>query len=215
MIAKVPDWCRRLFAIDPGNEVSGWVELDLVRGAVVRHGNATPNPGLEEVLDQRENEGTLVLVEVVQPRGQQLFWQLIWTAIWTGRFLKAWGGEWDFLFREDVKHHLTGRTNTTDANVNAAVRERWGGDKVVSVGRKDTPGPLYGLAKHAWPALAVAVAYAEGRRSELPKPPTKGPAVQPGDGAEGGGPVVVPARPPAPRVGASGRPLRRTKRRDG
>lgn len=212
MDAKVPGWCRRILAIDPGNEVSGWVELDLHRGQVVRHGNATPNAGIEELLGLREpGDGTLVLVEILRPRGQPLWWQLIWTAIATGRMLRAWGGEWDFLFRADVKHHLTGRTNSADANVNAAVRERWGGDKTVSVGTKSNPGPLYGLAKHAWPALAVAVAYAEGKRSELPRPPTKRNPVRPGDGDEGGGALVVPG-PAAPRVGKTGRPLRRTRR---
>ena len=196
---------KRIFAIDPGNEVSGWVEYDLELGRPVAHGNATPNLELLLTVKRRDHTSSILVVEMFKPRGQPLYWQLVWTAVWIGRFVQAWGGRWDHLYRETVKHHLTGRTNSKDSNVNAAVRERWGGPK--SVGKKASPGPLHGIARHAWPALAVAVAYAEGARSEEPKPPT----VRSGNRAAGDEPALGSPKPAEPPVGAKGRPVRRIR----
>ncbi len=204
---------KRILAIDPGNEVSGWVKYDLELGRPVAHGNATPNEELVRIVKQTSTRSSVLIVEMFKPRGQPLYIQLVWTAVWIGRFVQAWGGRWDHLYRETVKHHLTGRTNSKDANVNVAVRERWGGRK--SVGKKDSPGPLYGIAKHAWPALAVAVAYAEGARSEEPKPPT----VRSRSGPPGDEPALGSAKPSEPPMGDEGRPVRRIRshgpRRDG
>lgn len=163
---------KRVFAIDPGagsrsqGDVSGWVEVD-EHGEVLAFGNETPNKTLLEIVEKRDHHEAVLVVETFQPRGQPLYWQLIWAAVWIGRFAQAWGGEWDFIHREAVKLHLCGHTARKDGNVRAALIDRWGGQKK-AVGVKKNPGPLYGLAKHAWPALGLAVAYHEGVRSQAP-----------------------------------------------
>ncbi len=197
---------KRIVAIDPGNEVSGWVEYSLELGRPVKFGNATPNEELLAILKKKDWFNSILVVEMFQPRGQPLYIQLVWTAVWIGRFVQTWGGHWDHLYRETVKHHLTGRTNSSDSNVNMAVKERWGGPKQ-AVGRKKNPGPLHGIHNHAWAALAVAVAYAEGARSEPPTPPVSKPTP---DRARSD---VGPRDPAGRRVGASGRPLRRVRPR--
>jgi hypothetical protein len=170
-----------ILAIDPGagdqklGDCSGWVLLDPTPGTVLDYGNQTSNDELMEILKTISEDlppNAILVVETFRPQGQPLYWQLIWTAIWTGRFIEAWGRKWDFLHRQTVKHHITGMTNAKDSNVNAALLDRWGG-KEIAKGRKKDPGPLYGLAKHAWPALALAVAYAEGARSTAPNKPRR------------------------------------------
>ncbi len=37
----------------------------------------------------------------------------------------------------------------------------FGGTKEAAIGKKASPGPLYGVSSHAWQALAVAVVVAE------------------------------------------------------
>lgn len=194
----------RLFTIDPGDDVSGWTEVDLSDGSVLRFGNETPNDILLEIVRKTNHWNAVLVVESFQPRGMPLYWQLVWTAVWWGRFFEAWGGRFDFLHVETTKHHLCGRT---DGNVRAALIDRYGG-KAKAIGNVKNPGPLYGLAKHAWPALAVAVTYAEGRRSYAPddrplRLRKSDPRTEPPVGE--GGPAE-PARDP------KGRPVRRARR---
>ncbi|HET6477318.1 MAG TPA: hypothetical protein VFH93_14740 [Thermoleophilia bacterium] len=44
-----------------------------------------------------------------------------------------------------------------DANIRQALLDRFGGP--AAVGRKAAPGPLYGIARDVWSALAIAVTY--------------------------------------------------------
>ncbi len=197
---------RKILAIDPGDRVSGWVELDLKKKVVVRFDNEADNEAiLKKVLSGRTARSTILVVELFRPIGQPMYSQLVDTAVWAGRFVQIWGGKWEFLYREVIKHHLTGRTNSTDANVRAALIERWGGGPKKAVGLKASPGPLHGIHKHGWAALAVAVAYAEGARNgdDSPFQTKQGSnGAEPGVGVE---PAEAPVDPPR-------RPVRRVRR---
>ena len=63
-----------------------------------------------------------------------------------------------WLYRREVLRGLdvTGKGNR-DSLVRQRLIEMHGGDRVSAVGTKKKPGPLYGVASHAWAALAVAV----------------------------------------------------------
>lgn len=56
--------------------------------------------------------------------------------------------------------HICGRANASDTNIRAALIDLWGG-KEKAIGKKATPGPLHGISKDVWAALAVAITYAE------------------------------------------------------
>ncbi len=152
-----------IIAIDPGNMQSAWLFYD--NGRPEEFG-IEPN---EELLNRirfwthRLAKGTVLVVETFRPMGQPLYWQLIETAIWIGRFVEAWGGPFEYVTRNEAKHHVCGATNRKDGNVRAALIDKWGG-KEKAVGKKASPGILYGISKDVWAALAVAVTYAE--RSE-------------------------------------------------
>jgi len=63
-----------------------------------------------------------------------------------------------WLYRREVLRGLdvTGKGNR-DSLVRQRLIEIHGGDRASAVGTKAKPGPLYGVASHAWAALAVAV----------------------------------------------------------
>lgn len=198
----------RVIAIDPGDDVSGWVEVDVSKEvpAILRFGNETPNEELLEIVRKTDHWGAVLVVESFQPRGQRLYWQLVWTAVWWGRYFEAWGGRFDFIHVETAKHHLCG---ATDGSIRAALIDRWGGMKK-AVGNSKKPGPLHGLAKHAWPALAVATTYAEGRRSYAPDDrPVRLRKRDPRTD-----PPLGPGRAPA-GADATGRPVRRARKQGG
>ena len=101
------------------------------------------------------------------PASAQLF-ETMW---WAGRFAEATHSISrpdivERLERAKVKRHITGVNNAKDANVRAALIDRFGGvgGKEAAIGRKASPGPLYGVAADEWAALAVAIAWAEGVR---------------------------------------------------
>ena len=61
------------------------------------------------------------------------------------------------LPRRAVKLALCGDSRARDANIRQALIDRFGGS--AAVGRKAAPGPLYGISRDVWSALAIAVTY--------------------------------------------------------
>jgi len=58
-----------------------------------------------------------------------------------------------------VKLHLCGSARAKDTNIRQALIDRYGGS--AAIGKKAAPGPLYGVSKDVWSALAVAVTAAD------------------------------------------------------
>jgi len=86
------------------------------------------------------------------------------TALWTGRFIEAWGGPHTKVYRKDVKLTLCGNASAKDANIRQALIDRYpptGGGRRPQTGTKAKPGPLYGVRRDIWQALAVAVTWVE------------------------------------------------------
>jgi len=106
------------------------------------------------------------VIEQIAAMGMAVGAEVFETCFWSGRFAEAWGGSFERLKRHEIKMHLCGNMRAKDANIRVALMDRFGGSQ--SVGKKKTPGPLYGIAGDQWSALAVAVtwfdAHAEKRR---------------------------------------------------
>ena len=87
--------------------------------------------------------------------GQEVFDSVLWS----GMFIQAWKPRrWDRLIRSKVRGHL-GASKGGDAAVRAALIQRFGPYKETAIGKKSTPGPLFGVTSHEWQALALAVVY--------------------------------------------------------
>lgn len=154
----------KLLAIDPGPNESAYVVYDAIR----RHPGPwakLSNHAMLGVLD--DAEPTSLAIEMVQSFGMAVGAETFETVFWVGRFAERWLDykPWDRdeavrVYRRDVKMHLCGSARAKDANVRQALIDRYGG-KESAIGRKKTPGPLYGIAGDCWSALAVAVTVAE------------------------------------------------------
>ena len=147
----------RILAIDPGPATSGMVLYD--GRSVLQSWKAAT---LDEVLAEVARDGVdLVACERVQSYGIAGS-SLLQTAEVYGEIKRAAahaGVRFVGMYRRDVLRTLKIRVRKgRDAAVRAEMIRRHGGSKRAAVGIKASPGPLYGVASHAWQALGLAVA---------------------------------------------------------
>jgi hypothetical protein len=157
----------RILAIDPGTESSAWMHLE--DGMPVDFG-IVPNGALIGMLEDewRYREGqapSVVVIEQVASYGMPVGREVFETVRWSGRFEQACQPAAVVqLTRKAVVTHLCGSSRAKDANVRAALIDRYGG-KAAAIGTKAEPGPLHGIAKDVWSALAIACVYADRKEA--------------------------------------------------
>ena len=94
------------------------------------------------------------------PAGASLFE----TCEWAGRFWQQavhCGMDWHWLTRIEVKAALCNSARAKDANVRAALIDRFGGKAATKKG-----GVLHGISGDCWSALAVAVVWQDQQRAK-------------------------------------------------
>jgi hypothetical protein len=166
---------RLVLAIDPGSRRSAYVVVDPLDGTVRDHGIRDNAELVAELRYGRPVMGYPIRVaacEWMQPRGMPTSAEEFETLYWIGRFAEALLPlELDrSVTRDKVKHHLTGqRSKVTDANVRAALIDRYGGvdGRAAAIGTVKAPGPLHGVANDEWAALGVAVTWADEHAEEM------------------------------------------------
>lgn len=153
-----------LLAIDPGNEESALLLYDTVTSTPVQWAKLPNDEALDWITQSQARE---LYVEMIASYGMAVGASVFDTCLWIGRFVERWkssGAHRNYahglVYRSEVKTHLCHSMRAKDANIRQALIDRWGG-KEQAVGRKATPGPLYGIAGDCWSALAVAVTVAE------------------------------------------------------
>lgn len=144
---------RSILAIDPGCTDSAYVFL--TEGLPVRFGKL-PNLHLLNALSEFRHVERLY-VEMVASYGMPVGREVFETCVWIGRFQERWGKESNLVYRKVVKMHLCGRNNAKDANIRQSVIDRFGPGKDKAIGKKHSPGPLYGVKADVWQALALAL----------------------------------------------------------
>jgi hypothetical protein len=151
-----------ILAIDPGTEQSAWLVYNAATGGI-RSFAITPNDALLELLRRGISaDVSTAVVEQVESYGMAVGREVFATVHWAGRFTEALergGTRVVQLSRRNVKLTICGDSRAKDANIRQALLDRFGGS--LAVGRKASPGPLYGISKDVWSALAIAVTYAE------------------------------------------------------
>jgi len=155
----------KLIAIDPGTIKSGVCvfEGDRVADAYVED-NALLVRQLSLAHRCIDTQPTVV-IEMIACYGMAVGKETFETCVWTGRFMQVCD-DVHRLFRKEVKIHLCGTTKAKDTNIWQAIVDRYGG-KEAAVGRKKTPGPLYGVKSHSRAALALGLCWIDGVRSEI------------------------------------------------
>jgi hypothetical protein len=112
----------------------------------------------EDILDKL-NPQSPVVIERIASYGMPVGESIFETCIWSGRFIQRVadkGGSWSRITRQEVKLHICRSSKAKDANVTRALLDRFG-----PKGTKKKQGVLYGMSKHMWAALALAVTHCD------------------------------------------------------
>ena len=138
---------RPVLAIDPGSSRSAWV---LLEGDAIRSHGILPN---EELLDWLRTTHATSVIEDVEPRQQPLGREVADTLRWVGRFHEALSHCPVHLVtrRAVTAHHVDGGTKDADRRIRAALIDRYG------PGSERKGGPLAGIVKDMWSALAIGL----------------------------------------------------------
>ena len=162
-----------ILALDPGTTETGWCLYDTDGPAVIDHATQ-PNEQVRVMLHLLRGDVSpmvrpqLLAVERFASYGMAVGQEVFDTCEWAGRFVEAWGGRVERVFRRDVKSELCHSQQAGDSNVRQAILDRFprtGGGKTPQVGTKGQPGPLYGMSGDMWAALGVAVVAAARMRA--------------------------------------------------
>lgn len=141
-----------ILAIDPGPSHSAVVRLADRR---IEFAQIADNSETIRVL-RLMTQATLV-VEMIEPRGVAVGAEVFETAYWVGRFVQTWedcGMQAVRIPRRAVKQYFQAKN---DAMIRTAILNEYGGLREIAIGIKKKPGPLYGITKDLWQALALGL----------------------------------------------------------
>lgn len=148
-----------ILAIDPGPTQSAWVWLK--DGQPEAYG-ISENDALLGIIGvtKRKWGVTKIVTEMIASYGMPVGAEVFETCAWIGQFEGAAARETlqvQRLYRKEIVTHLCHNPRAKDSNVRQALIDRFGPGKEKAVGTKKSPGPLYGVKKDVWSALAVAI----------------------------------------------------------
>lgn len=145
-----------ILAIDPGNEKSAFV---LMKDYEIFNKGIFPNDAMLTYLNQVFADK--VIIEMVASYGMAVGKTIFETCLWIGKFMRECERSKrtvSLVYRKDIKMHICQSMRAKDTNIMQALKDRYG-----EVGTKKNPGPLYGVSKDIWSALAVATYYQDTR----------------------------------------------------
>jgi hypothetical protein len=144
-----------IIAIDPGPEVSAFVEWD---GKEVPAFGIFKNNVMRDILLSTAVDR--VIIEKVACYGMPVGESIFETVYWTGRFAQASSVIVHRVPRKDVKMHLCQSMRAKDSNVIQALIDRFAPFvRNKGKGRKGEPGFFYGFKKDIWQSFALAVTW--------------------------------------------------------
>jgi len=153
----------RLVAIDPGPIESACVWFN--DGDVYAH-DIWPNDELLGTLavSQWVGESDAVVIEQIKSYGKSVGEDVFETVWWTGRFFDRAAGRFirtEMVPRRNVKMYLCNSMSAKDSDIRQRLIDIYGGTggREKAIGRKASPGPLYGIKRDEWQALALAVTF--------------------------------------------------------
>lgn len=153
-----------IIAVDPGSTESAFVVFD---GVEITSKGKWANSDLLATLRCVDSAVPVLVLEKIASYGMAVGSEVFETVYWSGRFHEAFAkasirNDVHRLERLKVKLHLCHNSRAKDANIRQALIDRFG-----EVGTKKQPGPLYGVSKDIWAALAVAVTWWDQNRVSM------------------------------------------------
>lgn len=136
-----------VLSIDPGpvNSAAVWLI-----GERIQHFGIYDNTQMLKHLEYVNHLAIEMIASYGMPVGKDVFE----TCVWIGRFIERCPAAYTYVYRKDVKLNLCGNPRAKDANVRQALIDRCG-----EIGTKKKPGPLYGISKDLWSALAIGLTW--------------------------------------------------------
>lgn len=166
-----------LLSIDPGTHESAYVIFD---GRLpLRFGKVANWNLLKMISDDVDFLACRqAVIEMVghYGTGMSVGKEIFETCVWIGRFKQAWYStlgedvneivDAEVVLRATVKTCLCNSARAKDSNVRQAIIDRYGGIRELAIGRKASPGPLYGFKADCWQALAVGITWFEMQKQQ-------------------------------------------------
>ena len=149
-----------LISIDPGSEQSAYLTYDLDKGRPLAAG-ILENQKLKCELMRLSVDFDHMAIEMIASYGMAVGADVFRTCVWIGKFEDEFPDAYTEVYRREVKMFLCNSMTAKDSNIRQALIDRFGPGKAKAIGLKATPGPLYGIKKDLWSALAVAVTWAD------------------------------------------------------
>lgn len=149
-----------MFAIDPGNEQSAWCIMN--EKYELLHFNKQLNKDVMDVLLNTLPIIDVVVIERVASYGLPVGREVFETCEWIGRYAQEAEKETNvyYIYRKDEKLYLCGEMRAKDANIRAALIERFAKhDLKNGRGTKSNPDFFYGVKADIWSSIAIAVTY--------------------------------------------------------
>ena len=158
---------EKVIAIDPGPRVSAWLVIESGSEKLIDFGLTENEVLLHWLLTRERGRTRHLIVERIKSYGNVIGDDVLETVFWSGRFTQAYGADNATLItRKEIVTHLCNRSTANDRNVRQALIDRFaktGGGKNPSIGTKAQPGPLYGVTRDVWSALAGATTFLDTR----------------------------------------------------
>ena len=158
----------QILAIDPGNEKSAWLiydtEIQRPLAFAIEENDIILGRMQDIALRGFDHKVESFAIEMIASYGMAVGKTVFDTCVWIGRFIQAMqqhGRDHRFVYRKDEKMLLCGSMKAKDANIRQAIMDRYGSTREAAIGTKKKPGPLYGMSKDIWAAMAVALVAAE------------------------------------------------------
>ena len=142
-----------ILAIDPGNDLSGYVVLDEVTENIISFGKE-PNEILYSKISEFSKTCGCCCIEQISAYGV-VGSSVIDTCVWIGVFCEKFGrSKTEFFFRKTIVTYHTGSPKGNDTAIRSVMISRFGNGnpKIRQKGTK-----LEGITADMWSALAIAV----------------------------------------------------------
>lgn len=173
----------KVFAIDPGNVYSAYAAIEeYLEGdyraesdyRFLEFGKFENRRCMEIMLDwlDRQYHPDRVVIERIQSYGMAVGAEVFQTCEWVGRFSQEAEKfcPVEYVYRKDEKLYICGDMRAKDANIRAALIERFAKkDKKNGRGTKKDPDVFYGASADMWAALAVGVSYLDMQKEKKAK----------------------------------------------
>ena len=156
-----------VFAIDPGNEYSAWCIMNDKYKLI--DFDKQPNNDVMNIMLKTLPTINTVAIERVASYGMPVGREVFETCEWIGRFTQEAEKkvEVSYIYRKDEKLYLCGEMRAKDANIRAALIERFAKhDLKNGRGTKANPDYFYGVKADEWAACAIAVTFLDMQKEK-------------------------------------------------